>query len=110
MTDYVVTRWYRAPELLCDNQTYDKKVDVWSAGLILAELIVRRPARCMPAAALFALGSPRPRGPASNASGPQRAPPVHATRPRRCLHIVSLQDASVDSVVRAPSHTAGPPP
>lgn len=43
MTDYVVTRWYRAPELLCDNQTYDKKVDVWSAGLILAELIVRRP-------------------------------------------------------------------
>ena len=43
MTDYVVTRWYRAPELLCDNQTYDKKVDVWSAGLIFAELLVRRP-------------------------------------------------------------------
>ena len=29
MTDYVQTRWYRAPELLCDNQLYDKKVDVW---------------------------------------------------------------------------------
>jgi len=43
MTDYVVTRWYRAPELLCDNQVYDKKVDVWSAGLIFAELLVRRP-------------------------------------------------------------------
>lgn len=43
MTDYVVTRWYRAPELLCDNQIYDKKVDVWSAGLIFAELLVRRP-------------------------------------------------------------------
>eukprot|EP00939_MAST-03C_sp_MAST-3C-sp1_P002938 g2938.t1 len=43
MTDYVQTRWYRAPELLCDNQTYGKDVDVWSAGLIFAELLVRKP-------------------------------------------------------------------
>eukprot|EP00750_Incisomonas_marina_P018282 INCI2802.2.p1 GENE.INCI2802.2~~INCI2802.2.p1 ORF type:complete len:370 (+),score=63.49 INCI2802.2:345-1454(+) len=43
MTDYVVTRWYRAPELLCDNQVYDNKVDVWSAGLIFAEILLRKP-------------------------------------------------------------------
>jgi len=43
MTDYVQTRWYRAPELLCDNQLYDKKVDVWGAGLIFAELLRREP-------------------------------------------------------------------
>jgi len=43
MTDYVQTRWYRAPELLCDNTAYDKKVDVWSAGLIFAELLRRAP-------------------------------------------------------------------
>lgn len=43
MTDYVQTRWYRAPELLCDNQLYDKKVDVWGAGLIFAELLTRKP-------------------------------------------------------------------
>ncbi len=43
MTDYVQTRWYRAPELLCDNQLYDKKVDVWGAGLIFGELLRREP-------------------------------------------------------------------
>jgi mitogen-activated protein kinase 1/3 len=43
LTDYVQTRWYRAPELLCDNQVYDKKVDVWSAGLIFGELLCRKP-------------------------------------------------------------------
>eukprot|EP00957_Ditylum_brightwellii_P191541 14583657-Ditylum_brightwellii.AAC.1 len=30
LTEYVVTRWYRAPELLCDSTTYGKGVDVWS--------------------------------------------------------------------------------
>lgn len=43
MTEYVVTRWYRAPELLCDNQVYDAKVDVWSVGCIFAETLVRKP-------------------------------------------------------------------
>ncbi|GKA52760.1 mitogen-activated protein kinase homolog NTF3 [Tanacetum coccineum] len=43
MTEYVVTRWYRAPELLlcCDN--YDTSIDVWSVGCIFAELLGRKP-------------------------------------------------------------------
>eukprot|EP00466_Bigelowiella_natans_P014373 jgi/Bigna1/92105/estExt_fgenesh1_pm.C_30009 len=42
VTDYVVTRWYRAPEIMvCDS--YDEKIDIWSAGCILAELHGRKP-------------------------------------------------------------------
>ena len=43
MTEYVVTRYYRAPELLCEATTYDKSIDVWSIGCIFAELICREP-------------------------------------------------------------------
>jgi len=39
LTKYVVTRWYRAPELLVQNRVYDAKVDLWSVGCILAELL-----------------------------------------------------------------------
>lgn len=43
MTDYVATRWYRAPEIIVGWGDYTKMVDVWSIGCILAELIVRKP-------------------------------------------------------------------
>jgi len=43
LTKYVVTRWYRAPELLCSCAEYDGKIDVWSVGCILAELLGRKP-------------------------------------------------------------------
>lgn len=43
LTKYVVTRWYRAPELLCSCVDYDEKIDVWSVGCILAELLGRNP-------------------------------------------------------------------
>ena len=42
-TDYVVTRWYRPPELLLMNTSYTTSVDVWSAGCIFAELAARKP-------------------------------------------------------------------
>lgn len=42
MTDYVQTRYYRAPELICENRKYDEKVDVWSAGLIFSEMLTGR--------------------------------------------------------------------
>ncbi len=42
-TDYVVTRWYRAPELLLGCRRYSSKVDVWAAGCILGELMARKP-------------------------------------------------------------------
>ncbi|GLE09153.1 hypothetical protein PINS_up020744 [Pythium insidiosum] len=44
MTEYVVTRWYRPPELmLAPNGCYDGSVDMWSVGCILGELISRKP-------------------------------------------------------------------
>ena len=36
MTVYVVTRWYRAPELLLGSKTYGPAIDMWSAGCIFA--------------------------------------------------------------------------
>ncbi len=39
LTQYVVTRWYRAPELLLLAEKYDGAIDVWAAGLIFAELM-----------------------------------------------------------------------
>ena len=38
-TDYVATRWYRAPELLVGDTKYGPPVDVWAIGCVLAELI-----------------------------------------------------------------------
>ncbi|KAJ9441309.1 Mitogen-activated protein kinase 5 [Diplonema papillatum] len=43
LTDYVVTRWYRPPELLLGSSQYSPAVDMWSIGCILAELINRKP-------------------------------------------------------------------
>lgn len=43
LTEYVVTRWYRAPEVMCSCQEYSTGVDVWSVGCILAELHGRKP-------------------------------------------------------------------
>ena len=42
MTVYVVTRWYRSPELLL-RLSYTAAVDMWSAGLIIAELVKLMP-------------------------------------------------------------------
>lgn len=43
MTEYVVTRWYRAPELLLACSDYTAAIDVWSVGCIFAELLARKP-------------------------------------------------------------------
>uniref|UniRef100_A0A7S0VBZ4 Mitogen-activated protein kinase n=1 Tax=Polytomella parva TaxID=51329 RepID=A0A7S0VBZ4_9CHLO len=43
MTEYVVTRWYRAPELLLSCAGYSASIDVWSVGCIFAELLGRKP-------------------------------------------------------------------
>jgi len=42
MTDYVVTRYYRAPELLLGFHDYDGAVDMWAVGVILAEMLGRK--------------------------------------------------------------------
>lgn len=43
MTEYVVTRWYRAPELLLNCSEYTAAIDIWSVGCILGEIITRKP-------------------------------------------------------------------
>ncbi|WOO78483.1 Mitogen-activated protein kinase CPK1 [Vanrija pseudolonga] len=43
MTEYVATRWYRAPEVMLSFQEYSKAIDVWSVGCILAEMINGKP-------------------------------------------------------------------
>lgn len=43
LTEYVVTRWYRAPEVMLSSKSYTYGVDVWSTGCIMAELLMRRP-------------------------------------------------------------------
>ncbi|CDK27712.1 unnamed protein product [Kuraishia capsulata CBS 1993] len=43
LTSNVVTRWYRAPELLFGSIHYTEAVDVWAAGIIFAELMLRTP-------------------------------------------------------------------
>ncbi|KAI1434631.1 Pkinase-domain-containing protein [Xylaria sp. CBS 124048] len=43
MTANVITRWYRPPELLFGAQHYSGAVDIWSVGLVLAELAIRTP-------------------------------------------------------------------
>ncbi|CAD8162161.1 unnamed protein product [Paramecium octaurelia] len=40
LTEYVATRWYRAPEILLGSQFYSKAVDMWSLGCIVGEMIV----------------------------------------------------------------------
>lgn len=42
-TDYVSTRWYRAPEVLLRSPTYSAPIDLWAVGCIMAELYTLRP-------------------------------------------------------------------
>ncbi|KAF7966105.1 hypothetical protein HWV62_10210 [Athelia sp. TMB] len=43
MTEYVATRWYRAPEIMLSFANYTTDIDVWSVGCILAELLGGKP-------------------------------------------------------------------
>lgn len=42
-TDYVSTRWYRAPEILLRSTNYNSPVDMFACGAIMAELFMLRP-------------------------------------------------------------------
>ncbi|GMF15860.1 unnamed protein product [Phytophthora fragariaefolia] len=42
-TDYVATRWYRAPELLLRSTTYNSPIDMWACGCIMVELLICTP-------------------------------------------------------------------
>lgn len=43
LTEYVATRWYRAPEIMLSARGYTKAIDVWAVGCILAEMYLGRP-------------------------------------------------------------------
>lgn len=44
LTEYVATRWYRAPEImLCFRKGYGQQIDMWSVGCIVAELLGGKP-------------------------------------------------------------------
>lgn len=43
MTGYVVTRWYRAPEVILNWMHYTQTVDIWSVGCIMAEMLLGKP-------------------------------------------------------------------
>uniref|UniRef100_A0AAX7VT79 mitogen-activated protein kinase n=1 Tax=Astatotilapia calliptera TaxID=8154 RepID=A0AAX7VT79_ASTCA len=43
MTGYVVTRWYRAPEVILNWMHYTQTVDIWSVGCIMAEMLQGKP-------------------------------------------------------------------
>ena len=38
-TEYISTRWYRAPEALMTDGYYDQKMDIWGVGCIMFEII-----------------------------------------------------------------------
>ena len=42
LTEYVVTRWYRAPEIMLSCSEYTRAVDMWAVGCIVAELYLRK--------------------------------------------------------------------
>jgi serine/threonine protein kinase len=43
MTEYVCTRWYRAPEALCSWNSYTAGIDIWSTGCTFAEMMSGKP-------------------------------------------------------------------
>lgn len=43
LTEYVVTRWYRAPEIMLACSRYSNAIDIWACGCIMAELFGRKP-------------------------------------------------------------------
>ncbi|KAJ5792656.1 p38 MAP kinase [Penicillium pulvis] len=43
MTGYIATRYYRAPEIMVSWQKYGSKVDMWSTGCIMAEMLLGKP-------------------------------------------------------------------
>lgn len=46
MTDYVATRWYRAPEILLGANRYDFGVDIWAIGCLFYELMTNKGLIC----------------------------------------------------------------
>ena len=84
MTDYVATRWYRAPEILAGSNSYATAVDLWSLGCIFGEMLGGKPV--FPGTSTLdqvrgGRGAPPPRPPPTS---PRRARPF--TGHTQCRH------------------------
>lgn len=42
-TEYVSTRWYRAPEIVLHSTHYNSPIDIWASAVMFAELYLCRP-------------------------------------------------------------------
>jgi serine/threonine protein kinase len=42
LTEYVVTRYYRAPEIMLSSHEYTQAVDIWSVGCTFGEILARK--------------------------------------------------------------------
>ena len=40
LTDYITTRWYRAPEVMASWKEYTYAIDVWAIGCVFAEMLL----------------------------------------------------------------------
>ena len=72
LTDYVATRWYRAPEILLASKKYKESVDMWSLGTLpsLASRLGAAPQRSSPARHRMPASAPRPLSAHTLAGGP----------------------------------------
>jgi len=43
LTDYITTRWYRAPEVMTSWTEYTTAIDVWATACIFAEMLLGKP-------------------------------------------------------------------
>merc|ERR1719285_111903 len=43
LTQYIFTRWYRAPQIICGFKAYKYEVDVWAVGCIFGEMLLQKP-------------------------------------------------------------------
>eukprot|EP00927_Polykrikos_kofoidii_P068974 TRINITY_DN64342_c0_g1_i1.p1 TRINITY_DN64342_c0_g1~~TRINITY_DN64342_c0_g1_i1.p1 ORF type:complete len:281 (-),score=38.48 TRINITY_DN64342_c0_g1_i1:218-955(-) len=86
MTKHVVTRWYRAPELVLLQDKYTTAIDVWSVGCILAELLQMLDPHVHPCdrRPLFPGNSCYPLSPARNTTGRR----IHTRGQRDQLEVI----------------------
>jgi serine/threonine protein kinase len=89
LTKYIVTRWYRPPEILLCKRQYNTAVDVWSAGCIFAELI-------MPP-------SPQRRGLFPGATYRDQTDKIIEVRPRQRAQQLNAGQRAVAAAVSLPS-------
>lgn len=83
LTEYVATRWYRAPEIMLSSRTYTKAIDIWAVGCTVYEMLTGealfpgRDYHHQMSLILDVLGTPKPEGRTySDASPPDRSAPV----------------------------------